>query len=286
MRREIERTYDLQGVPAQRRIAVRFLHIGRMAPGRRMKGGTHPHGEHEWLLVTRGRVRYDTDHVEGVARKGELYCIQPGQSHREELLTASASFYFLTFELRDTEGVPVFLFDQDRQAAQRLVDEGDLFLALFRQIYDEARRPQAGSREIIEAVLVQMVWAVQRRLGLRPHGAEFGVRSRQRSVVQEAKDYLAHNLHQNVRLRDLARHCGVSGDHLWHLFKRAEGVSPLNYALNLRMTEASRLLENTDLAVYQVATSTGFRDSAYFCRRFKKATGLTPEQFRRGRQPA
>ncbi len=49
-----------------------------------------------------------------------------------------------------------------------------------------------------------------------------------------------------------------------------------------RTQEAKRLLAKTDLTVRQVALRVGFDDPSYFCRFFRRETGLSPGDFRRG----
>lgn len=79
----------------------------------------------------------------------------------------------------------------------------------------------------------------------------------------------------------LARAVAVSRTHLTRLFTAQVGVAPMRFLTEVRLTEFTRLIEETDLPVFRAARLVGWADprvaSAWFRRRF----GTTPTQFRR-----
>jgi len=48
------------------------------------------------------------------------------------------------------------------------------------------------------------------------------------------------------------------------------------------LTGAKRLMKYTTLPLKEIAHSLGYKDLGYFCRYFKKATGLTPTEYKKG----
>ena len=90
------------------------------------------------------------------------------------------------------------------------------------------------------------------------------------------------NLHytQEITLEDLARECYANKYYLSHLFSRVRGESIGKYIQRRRLCEAKRLLAETDNSVRKIAEAVGFPDNSYFCRVFKKETGVTPLTFR------
>ena len=63
---------------------------------------------------------------------------------------------------------------------------------------------------------------------------------------------------------------------------RRSGESIGKYIQRRRLCEAKRLLAETDNSVRKIAEAVGFPDNSYFCRVFKKETGVTPLTFRAG----
>ena len=63
--------------------------------------------------------------------------------------------------------------------------------------------------------------------------------------------------------------------------KNYTGFSPLNYLINIRISEAIKLLKRRDVNFTDIALETGFYSSQHFSTTFKKLTGYTPGQFRK-----
>jgi transcriptional regulator GlxA family with amidase domain len=63
-------------------------------------------------------------------------------------------------------------------------------------------------------------------------------------------------------------------------FKAATGYAPLEYVQSLRIEEAKQILETTDMAIDDVASSVGYDEPNSFRRLFKRTTGISPHQYR------
>lgn len=63
--------------------------------------------------------------------------------------------------------------------------------------------------------------------------------------------------------------------------KNYTGFSPLNYLINLRISEAIKLLKRKNVSITDIALDTGFYSSQHFSTTFKKLTGYTPSEFRK-----
>ncbi|OXR47960.1 hypothetical protein PuT2_15125 [Pusillimonas sp. T2] len=78
----------------------------------------------------------------------------------------------------------------------------------------------------------------------------------------------------------------ISKDKLIRTTKLNLNKSPIQVILDRRIKEACQLLANTNSSVDRISQISGFSDVPYFCRQFKKKTGLTPLEFRKKtRQP-
>jgi AraC-like DNA-binding protein len=63
--------------------------------------------------------------------------------------------------------------------------------------------------------------------------------------------------------------------------KSHTGFSPLNYLINIRISEAIRMLQERQVQFTEIALETGFYSSQHFSTTFKKLTGYTPGEFRK-----
>lgn len=58
-------------------------------------------------------------------------------------------------------------------------------------------------------------------------------------------------------------------------------MTPKQYIVFIRMTNAQMLLESSDYTVQQITSFAGYEDAPYFGRLFKRELGITPSQYRK-----
>lgn len=78
----------------------------------------------------------------------------------------------------------------------------------------------------------------------------------------------------------LAKECGVSNRHLARMFKRTTGKTITEYITEVRIDKAKMELATSDRLVKEISYDCGFQSQSSFAQAFRKATGLTPRQFR------
>lgn len=101
--------------------------------------------------------------------------------------------------------------------------------------------------------------------------------------IGTAIQFIEANIHKNFYVQQLAELSFMSIRNFQRLFKEATGLSPNDYLLELRIQNASKLLNETDLAIYKVANKVGITDWIYFSKAFKKKFGLSPTFYRKQR---
>ncbi|MBV1786859.1 helix-turn-helix domain-containing protein [Marinobacterium sp. D7] len=100
-------------------------------------------------------------------------------------------------------------------------------------------------------------------------------------LVQRAIDWMAGRLSQQLTVDALADRLHVSYRTLNRRFVGATGMAPLAYLQALRIERAKELLESSRTDFDAITAQVGYRDAASFRRLFKRATGLSPMQYRR-----
>ena len=83
---------------------------------------------------------------------------------------------------------------------------------------------------------------------------------------------------EKLLIPQLARESGMSESSFTRHFKNATGETPVEYLLKLRLQDAADKICN-GMAVSEAAYSSGFSDSNYFSRIFKKKYGISPLKF-------
>ncbi|QEC74830.1 AraC family transcriptional regulator [Mucilaginibacter ginsenosidivorax] len=94
---------------------------------------------------------------------------------------------------------------------------------------------------------------------------------------------LRQNLAHQWTVEEMAALIGMGTTAFTEKVKHYSGFSPLNYLINIRITEATKLLKKNEVNVTDIALSTGFYSSQHFSTTFKKLTGYTPSEFRKNK---
>lgn len=99
-------------------------------------------------------------------------------------------------------------------------------------------------------------------------------------AIANIKEHVEKNYSDNLNVADLARKYGLNVSYLSTLFKERTGMNLTAYIEGTRMEKAKKLLKERDWTVTEVALHTGYSNSNYFSRVFKKYTGVTPGEYR------
>lgn len=100
-------------------------------------------------------------------------------------------------------------------------------------------------------------------------------------VFMKLEQTLRGNLSHQWTVDEMAALTGLGATAFSEKVKSFTGFSPLNYLINIRISEAIKLLKQPDIQVTDIALDVGFYSSQHFATTFKKLTGYTPSEFRK-----
>ncbi len=101
-------------------------------------------------------------------------------------------------------------------------------------------------------------------------------------AVRHAKEYIAqHYMDEDLSLNTLSEKVGLSASYFSTVFKNETGMNFSDFITSVRITQAKKLLTETNLSVAIIAESIGYRDQKYFSKLFKKVTNLKPSDYRK-----
>jgi len=238
----------------------------------------HRHTFHELVHVTAGTGAHVVDTARWPLRPPHLGVIAPGQVHQWADV-AGLTGHVVVF-------TDDFLLDHpaDRELLRRLSERPWLHLdehadarvtRLIADLEDEYRRGGGGTESVLRALVHVLVVRAGRLLGTPPPAPAGALAAEFVRLAGRPEPGL-------WSVRAHAGRLGVTPGHLTEAVKAATGRTAAQLLREARIREAQRFLLRTDLTVRQVASRVGFADPAYFCRFFRRETGLSPGAFRRG----
>ena len=93
--------------------------------------------------------------------------------------------------------------------------------------------------------------------------------------------YIRENINGDLSNKKLASVANVSEDYVGQYFKMLTGINPQDYIEYQRMEMAVNLLRTTKRSIREIGREVGYKDTAYFCRRFKMMFGIPAGKMRR-----
>lgn len=253
----------------------------------------HSHEFHEMVIVSDGTGMHCTDTERYPIERGDVFLIKPGCSHAYEdtaglniinLLYIPEKLGLPLYDLIDVPGFHAFFELEPALRSQhgfksrlRISNEKlDYISSMIKLLEDEINSGRKGRLYAAASVLMQIILFVSRSYDKSSSPAQTEI-----FRLGEALSYIGMNFRRDISLAKLARKAAMSETTLYRMFKKSFGVSPVNYVISLRVAHARKLLESTDMTVSDIANDSGFGDSNFFSRTFRRHVGMSPRDYRK-----
>lgn len=99
-------------------------------------------------------------------------------------------------------------------------------------------------------------------------------------AIEKALAYIEEHYAEDISLKVVSGQAFLSPWYFSELFKKEVGKSLTDYILHLRIMKAKSLIANKALPLYQIASMVGINTPGYFSQIYRKATGLSPKEYR------
>ena len=160
-----------------------------------------------------------------------------------------------------------YVIDRDRLTASSPSGAFHMALDWIKGLYDKA---------LVEGVEDILAFEESRYRRIKP-AENICVSAPLREVVK----LMDANLEEPLELEQLAVYAGRSRRQLERLFKEQLGTTPQRYYLELRITEARRLLQHTELSQVEVLVACGFVSPSHFSKCYSAYFGYRPSKEKR-----
>ena len=191
------------------------------------------------------------------------------------------SFGMVAFEAKVFDSVNFFT---SLDIPPFLIKRDDKLAATIREILEEDLSDAIGKGRIIkiktEEIVIEVIrYIIENRLFVEQlaTNSTYFKDPRLIDIFAYIKDHLGGDLSNKV----LANVANVSEDYVGQYFKMLTGINPQDYIEYQRMEAAVGLLRTTKKSIRAIGSEVGYKDTAYFCRRFKMMFGIPAGKMRR-----
>ena len=191
------------------------------------------------------------------------------------------SFGLIAFEAKVFDSVnfftsldiPPFFIYKNTKLAQ-LIKE-----ILIEDFTDEAGRGRVIAIKTEEAVIEIIRYILRNRMFVEQLATNSTYFKDPRLI--DIFTYIKNNINGDLSNKQLANVANVSEDYVGQYFKMLTGINPQDYIEYQRMEEAVTLLRTSKKSIRAIGSEVGYKDTAYFCRRFKMMFGIPAGKMRR-----
>lgn len=250
----------------------------------------HWHNEFEIVLVSEGTVIFHIGRHTLTLCAGEAvfinsrilhqftaenYGIMPNIVFAPEFIAPAESIVYRKYVAPLEKSTLEYLVLKKTCAWQSQVLE--LLEALFRCLsYDNFHELQA--RNILSEAWLIMTGQI---LPVIKEAQPKGQKNFSYNSVMVMIQYIQHHHMESICLEDIASSANISKNTAIRYFQANIGMSPVDYLLKCRMGIACKMLRETSDKISHIAASVGYENAGYFCRLFRKHTGVSPGEYRR-----
>lgn len=210
---------------------------------------------------------------------GSLIALPPGK--RLELRSAGGRHVSLLCQLHAHEverWLPAEFQWTERRLETSLNIANDTIKSLMLRLNDELKHPCPESFELCDAIIVQLAIELARHLAAASAADTKGGLASWRLRLVDERIADPHAVYPTVA--ELAALCGLSSRQLSRAFRVSRGCPVNDYLAQYRIDNAKRKLYTT-ASLTDIAAVLGYSSQSNFTAAFKRATGITPGQFRK-----
>ena len=246
---------------------------------------SHSHKCNEMYFLLSGERRYIIGHTIYDVSPGNIVIIPKHELHRTAALNSKASERYM-----------VYFYDEYLEDVIRLVGRGayERFLFggcfqlppertekirknLFCMEREQLKRDsysQAMMRNLFHNVVLSVMRYGRKKQCEKGEGSD---------KIQKVAHYISENYASDITLKGAAKMAFMEDTYFSKRFKRLTGFGFNEYLIKTRIKAAEGLLLFSDLSIGEISERCGFSSSNYFGDVFKRWNGISPSEYRKGR---
>jgi AraC-like DNA-binding protein len=255
--------------------------------------GQHTHNFIELEIITGGSACHIVEGKTYNIQKGDVIVIPPSFVHELQQVNNLEHFNFkfdleklilLESDIEKLSGFqslfiiqPFHQYSRDYKSHLFLVEEKlNNVKMLCELICSEWLEKKDGYKWVIKSYFLSLITYLSRNFSPNTTSTSLKVNDIANTVT-----FIQENLSNKITISMLSSIACLSNRQYTRVFKGVYGISPIEYVINCRLTQACRMMKNTQKSITEICMTCGFGDKVSFARLFKNQYKVTPGQYRK-----
>ena len=264
-----------------------FYHENAFSP-------THSHNRYEFHLMMEGESTLFTESKIVVLRKAEACVVAPSIIHTctpSASKNSKATFCFSFEKIGKKSKKNLYekfesIFNKIDEISK--IENAEQYISDLNQILSTFYSQKRFAKTRLKMLLSLFILSIVDDLSTSNDESEeyfggenfsSGAEKNLRCIMIE--DYINQNYNREINLNDLSNILFLSKKQTERIFKKEIGMSFKEFVLKIRLKDAMRYLENTDMTVSDIAYKVGYKSYNGFYRVFLENVGMTPKEYRK-----
>lgn len=252
--------------------------------------GWHWHREFEFMLIERGKAQIRIGEEEYILQEGEAVFINSGVMHSFRACASciAPNIVFPAEFIAQESGVVyqkyVLPFLENPYSCMLIRGEREYERELSGQLREIFRicRDRADAWEILVQSGLCRLWGILfLNRGDMVCTARGTANMLTETRLKKMTVFIREHFMDRISLGDIAEAGNIGKNEAIRCFRAGRGMTPIEYLRKYRLSQAEKLLLETDSSFTEIASLTGFDDPGYFSRLFKKEFGESPRAMKK-----
>lgn len=227
--------------------------------------------------ITKGTGIYETMTSKVPIKPGSLLVTRPGVWHRYRPDRGSGWMEnYVGFD----GSIPRKILGHDKSYSQRPVQwigNREEFIDTYHQIFEIVREEKPGFQQVASGMIMKLMgYMVSIEKQRNFSGKKVAM------VIRDACFEMREEVGKEIDFKQYAEENHIGYSYFRKMFKQYTGIAPVQYHLDLKVRRAREMLIATHMSIKEIAFELGFHSVHYFSRFFKKKTGVSPSEIRKG----
>lgn len=252
--------------------------------------GAHTHDFIEFVYMLRGKCVHTIDGNKYPIKSGDLLIINYSQTHSFNG-DPSAKFCnilikpsFIDKSLKECNNL-FLLFDTPHYSEFKNFvnnncnfikfspEEKNCFEYMLLLLYKEQNDAVLGSTATIQSGIKFLLTMIFKKM-CESSSEEF-------DDFKSILEYIEKNYYQNISAKELSKMCHYNPSYFSRMFKKYTGITFSEYLKKIRITNACRLIKESNLNISNIYDKVGYTNKTNFYNHFRHTTGKSPLQYKK-----